>query len=493
MEENKSSQDQLAEESALCPDGGQDCPTQQAPAEECPSQETPAEAVLTEAPVEETPAEETPVEEAPAEEKPAKAGKINVILAALCVVLVLALVVVLVFRGSRKDESVQSPDETAAETIVATVPADGNPDDVTCKGTYTVTDEQAKAAADTVVATIGDAQLTNGQLQVYYWSLVNNFLNSQTGYMMMAYGMLDYTQPLDTQISLYSEELTWQQYFLAQAFDYWQMYQSLANAAQEEGMEISPEDQKSLEELPQQLEETAKSYNMESVEELLAHNVGPGASLEDYASYQELFFRGYPYYEAKTAAMVPTQEELEAFFAENEATYAESGLTKESRNVDVRHILIGVEGGTTDEAGTTTYSDEEWETCRAKAQEILDTWLSGDKTEESFAALASEHSTDPGSSANGGLYENVTSGQMVEPFDTWCFDETRAQGDYGLVQTTYGYHVMYFVGSSLIWEEQAKSDWVAQQTNKMIEDLAAANPMEIRYSDIQLGYIDMAN
>lgn len=497
MEENKSCQEPLAEETDLGPTSQvEEAPVTEASVEEVPAEEAPVEeASVEETPVEETPAEVTPVEEAPVEEKSApKPSGVKIAVAVLCVVLVLALVASLVVAGAKKSDAPDGQDsltEATQETVVATVPADGNPDDVTCKGTYTVTDEAVKAAADTVVATIGDAQLTNGQLQVYYWSLVNSFLNSQTGYMMMAYGMLDYTQPLDTQMCIYDESLTWQQYFLDQAFDYWQMYQSLANAALAEDMEMDAEDQATLEALPQDLEETAQSYEM-TLEELLAHNIGPGASVADYASYQELYFTGKPYYLAKTEAMVPTQEELEAFFAENEDYYAENGITKDSKYVDVRHILLTVEGGTTDENGNTTYSDEEWEDCRVKAQAVLDTWLDGEHTEDSFAALANAHSQDPGSNTTGGLYEDVYEGQMVEAFNDWCFDATRAYGDYGLVQTNYGYHVMYFVGSSPIWEEQAKTDWVTQQTNQLIEDLAAANPMTIDYTAISLGYIDMA-
>lgn len=103
--------------------------------------------------------------------------------------------------------------------------------------------------------------------------------------------------------------------------------------------------------------------------------------------------------------------------------------------------------------------------CEKKAQEILDEWLAGDATEDSFAALAEEKSEDPGSSTNGGLYENVAKGQMVEPFEDWCFDETRAAGDYGLVKTKYGYHIMYYVSSTPIWETYAKSGWVNEKTN----------------------------
>ena len=114
--------------------------------------------------------------------------------------------------------------------------------------------------------------------------------------------------------------------------------------------------------------------------------------------------------------------------------------------VNVRHILIKFEGGTTDSTtGTTTYSDEEKEAAKQKAEEILDEWMSGDATEDSFAALANEKSDD-GNGTTGGLYENVYPGQMVSSFNDWCFDESRQPGDTGIVETSYGVHVMYFDG-----------------------------------------------
>ena len=117
--------------------------------------------------------------------------------------------------------------------------------------------------------------------------------------------------------------------------------------------------------------------------------------------------------------------------------------------VNVRHILVSFEGGKTDETtGAVTYSDEEKAAAKAKAEEILAAYEAGEKTEDAFAALATEKTTDPGSQENGGLYENVYPGKMVVNFNDWCFDAARKTGDTGLVETEYGYHVMYFVGNS---------------------------------------------
>lgn len=116
--------------------------------------------------------------------------------------------------------------------------------------------------------------------------------------------------------------------------------------------------------------------------------------------------------------------------------------------VNVRHILVKFEGGTTDSTtGTTTYSDEEKNAAKEKAEEILDEWMSGDATEDSFAALANEKSDD-GDGTTGGLYENVHPGQMVSSFNDWCFDASRQSGNTGIIESEYGYHVMYFVGKS---------------------------------------------
>ena len=126
---------------------------------------------------------------------------------------------------------------------------------------------------------------------------------------------------------------------------------------------------------------------------------------------------------------------------------------------NVRHILAKFEGGTTDESGTTTYSDEEKAAAKETAEQILADWQAGEATEESFAALANEKSDD-GDGTTGGLYENVYPGQMVTNFNDWLFDESRASGDTGIVETEYGYHVMYYVGAS----EQTYRNYMIENT-----------------------------
>ena len=117
---------------------------------------------------------------------------------------------------------------------------------------------------------------------------------------------------------------------------------------------------------------------------------------------------------------------------------------------NVRHILVTPEHNHEEgeeHAEGETYSEEELAAAKATAEEILAQWQAGLATEESFAALANEKSAD-GDGTTGGLYENVYPGQMVEAFEDWTYDAARKSGDTGIVETEYGYHVMYFVGDS---------------------------------------------
>ena len=133
---------------------------------------------------------------------------------------------------------------------------------------------------------------------------------------------------------------------------------------------------------------------------------------------------------------------------------------------NVRHILVKFEGGKTDDNGNTTYSDEEKAAAKTAAEAILADWKAGEATEDSFAALANEKSDD-GDGTTGGLYENVYPGQMVTNFNDWLFDAARQVGDTDVIETEYGYHVMYYVGAA----EQTYREYqiVKSLTNAAVE------------------------
>lgn len=123
--------------------------------------------------------------------------------------------------------------------------------------------------------------------------------------------------------------------------------------------------------------------------------------------------------------------------------------------MDVRHILCAFEADEEtehehDENGNHVYTDAEKQAAHDEAQSILDQFNQGEKTSEAFAALAEEHSDDGRDettgelNAEGGLYEKVKpSDNYVQPWLDWIFADGRKVGDTGLVETDYGWHIMY--------------------------------------------------
>ncbi len=113
---------------------------------------------------------------------------------------------------------------------------------------------------------------------------------------------------------------------------------------------------------------------------------------------------------------------------------------------NVQHILINFEGGTKDsETGETTYTEEEKKSTKEKAQAILDEFLKGEKQDsEAFAALVKENTDDTGSKETGGLYEGIyRDANYVQSFKDWALDN-RKPGDTGIIESEYGYHVMFY-------------------------------------------------
>lgn len=155
--------------------------------------------------------------------------------------------------------------------------------------------------------------------------------------------------------------------------------------------------------------------------------------------------------------------------------------------VSVRHILFGTTDAQTGEA----LSEAEIAQKKKDAEAALKEWQEGTKTEESFASLATELTEDTGSQSTGGLYEGVRQGQMVPEFDKWIFDKNRKTGDTEIVETDYGFHVMYFVGQdgkyydTTIRNEMAQTDFTAE-----MEDLAGSGKYSVVFGGARLEYAE---
>ena len=153
-----------------------------------------------------------------------------------------------------------------------------------------------------------------------------------------------------------------------------------------------------------------------------------------------------------------------------------------SETVDVRHILFKVDSEAEDQKKAKAEA-------KKKAEDALAEWQKGDKTEESFAALATEKTEDTGSQSAGGLYEHVYKGQMVKSFEDWSFDASRKPGDTGIVESDYGYHVMYFVqkNDEPLWKLKIRDVLSSEDAQKYTEELVKKdeNKIELKGNKVQ--------
>ncbi|MBR5248452.1 MAG: peptidylprolyl isomerase [Lachnospiraceae bacterium] len=157
---------------------------------------------------------------------------------------------------------------------------------------------------------------------------------------------------------------------------------------------------------------------------------------------------------------------------------------------NVRHLLVKFEGGTEDEeTGEVTYSEAEKAAAKEEAEGYLKSWQEGDATEESFIALVKAHSDDS-SASEGGLFEDIhRDSSYVDNFLNWSIDAARKAGDVAVIETEYGYHVMYFVGNSeltyrdyMITSEMRDSDheaWYDAIVDAVTASLADTSKMRL--------------
>lgn len=393
----------------------------------------------------------------------------QVIVAIAAAVIVLAGLAVVLFMGldleflKKKDEPTTP---TATEDTAHEHPVEKYDSSVDYSGSQ----EEAEAALDTVVATVNGQELTNRELQMYFNLEVSNFINANGSYLTQL--GFDYTRPLNEQ-QCYGQEMSWEAYFVQEAINTWKQYQLIYAQATEEGFEVSDEMKKTLAEMPGMLEGYAAADDCETVDEWLEKAMFARITADDYLKYCNLIAVFTEY-----LSQEPTDEEVESYFTENISHFEELGITKDSGVIaDVRHILICPIGDSEDQK---EFTEEQWQICYEEAERILEEWKAGAATEESFAELANKYSQDGGSNTTGGLYQGITpESSYVEPFLNWSVDESRQVGDTGIVETEFGYHIMYYSAGQGQWEYYARQWFLEDRQTKLLAEAAEKWSIEI--------------
>lgn len=413
-------------------------------------------------------------------------------------------------RPDQADQAETTALPTTEETIPETVPADGNPKDVTCKGTYTGSEKQ-----DAVIAVSGDAELTNRQLSVWYWGEVAQYRQENHDIAP------DFDRPLDAQTCQIDSSVgSWQQYFLREALASWHNTQALVQHSADVPLTLeeafqpnlvntekymtgmpatsvlygyashySPNSmhQAYLDAVPQMLTELAQEKGYENTDAMA--RVAFGSTEDALQSVTYSYNRAYMYFTHLSHYIEPSQEELDAFYTANAEDFSGEGIA-----VDFRQILLIPEDDpekeltvTVAENGAVSCPEEAWETCQEKARETLDHWRKKNRgTEATFGETARKMSKDTGMYETGGLYRGIRKGQLLDVLDAWCFDPARQPGDTEILRSDYGIHILYFSGSREVAREEAEEACYRVQQELILEDAQKMYPMEVIYSEIFL-------
>ena len=400
--------------------------------------------------------------------------------------MIAALLLALLLCGCGKTAQAPVSETTApAETVpAATIAPDGDPSNVTCKGSYT-----NQGAGQTVVARVGERTLTNEQLAAWYWAAAAQYRQ---------YGILngpDFTEPLDTQTCGTDDTVaSWQQYFLRQALNAWHTAAALnersVNVPLETEEAYQPADhlyeeymtgmpatkylygynpyyepnsmhQAYLDTLPETLNTLAQEQGFADGEEMAERAFGTGVdALTEMA--QELN-RAYMYFTQLTYDLT-----LEAGEEETDGEYY----------VNFRHILLKTEGTTAEEAMAAFE-----EKAAARLKPLTNQEKRG---ENAFSDLAHWYSEDTASALDGGAYLRVLKDQLPQEIGDWCFAEERVPGDTTVINSQDGVHILYFSGRESVAQAAAEQQARKDAQLALIQEAKEAYPMEVSYGDIVL-------
>ena len=127
---------------------------------------------------------------------------------------------------------------------------------------------------------------------------------------------------------------------------------------------------------------------------------------------------------------------------------------------NVRHLLVEFGATGKDDKGNAITSEDDKKKAKEDAEKLYLQWQEAGGSEEELIKLTDKCLEDK-TAGDGGLLEDVTPDtNYVENFLNWSIDPERQKGDSGIIETEYGYHIMYFVDYS----EETYRDYMINNT-----------------------------
>lgn len=300
-----------------------------------------------------------------------------------------------------------------------------------------------------IVAEYKDHELTNQIFQYYYWAQFYQ-LYQNYGSNITLLG-LDLNKPFEDQ-PFGSDGRTWADFFTEYALMQWMQDMAVMDVIKTEGFTLTKDQQDDLQTTLDALETDAVKHGYATGEEYLKNAFDLSADVASFNAYTTTSY----------TAGVYANQKYYTLYAQG---MANPGDYKDIYYINIRHVLIKFADSS--EASKTA--------AKTKAEALYNTFKQN-PTLDHFIQLAKDNSAD-GSAAAGGLIENVMPGQMVKNFNDWCFAADRKEGDHGLVETEYGWHLMYFDGYTETIYQRAAEQYANDKHNEWMDEIVKGFPL----------------
>ena len=316
----------------------------------------------------------------------------------------------------------------------------------------------------TATALRGDdgISMDNRTFGIYYQAALSSYISANTDSQGGSSVPFSTEKPLNKQYYDLDSGYTWQDYFMDQALSTAALTKTLVQEAGKAGFTMDAETSSRLDSA---LAALAEPYGGD-LDAYALERYGKDVSGEILRAYMEDSYLAQAWSEKLYQSYDFSDEELLAFYNANPDLFSDLEIS-EIPNVNVRHILFVPEGDT----------EADLKTAREAAEDALAQCRSGgaEAQREIFLRLVPEYSMDMGSHDNGGLLENVNPGAIPGSFDQWCFDPAGHEpGDLAVVQSAYGWHVIYFEGytDTYYWKETVRAEMRSQALGAAMRELA---------------------